>query len=68
VSVTVLHPDATTADAAATALLVAGPERWRAVATQMGIDYAAVIDQTGQLSLTPAMQQRWHKLSQRGSP
>ncbi len=62
VSVTVIHPDATTADAAATALLVAGPKRWRAVAQRMGIKLAAVIDQNGQLHMTPAMRARWQPL------
>lgn len=62
VSVTVIHPDATTADAAATALLVAGPKRWRAVAKRMGITTAAVIDQQGHIQMTPAMQARWHPM------
>ena len=63
VSVTVLHPDATTADTAATALLVAGPKRWRATAQKMGIQYAAVIDQEGHIRLTSAMKARWTPLT-----
>ncbi|SIO09078.1 thiamine biosynthesis lipoprotein [Sulfurivirga caldicuralii] len=62
VSVTVIHPDATTADAAATALLVAGPKRWRAAAKRMGVTTAAVIDQHGMIQMTPAMQARWHPM------
>jgi thiamine biosynthesis lipoprotein len=46
-SVTVVHRDAAVADAAATALLVAGPQRWAGVAQRMGIDQALVIDQAG---------------------
>ncbi len=63
VSVTIIHPDATTADAAATALLVAGPHRWRTVAERMGITLAAVIDQQGHLQMTPAMEKRWQALN-----
>ncbi len=68
VSVTVLHPDATTADAAATALLVAGPHRWRELAHEMGITHAAVVDQQGRVHLTPAMKSRWKPLPNRDSP
>lgn len=42
-SVTVLHPDATTADAAATALFIAGPDNWYRVARQMGIKYVLLL-------------------------
>lgn len=63
VSVTVLHPDAVTADAAATALLAAGPTHWQAVAAQMGIDTYAIVFATGKQILSPAMQTRWHPLN-----
>lgn len=46
-SVTVVHPSAALADAAATALLVAGPARWRSVARRMGVDQVLVIDRAG---------------------
>jgi thiamine biosynthesis lipoprotein len=46
-SVTVAHPDATLADAAATALLVAGPERWPAIAARLGVDQVLVLDHHG---------------------
>lgn len=46
-SVTVVHRDAAVADAAATALLVAGPQRWAGVAQRMGIDQALAINQDG---------------------
>jgi thiamine biosynthesis lipoprotein len=54
-SVTVVHRDATLADAAATALLVAGPERWASVARCMGVDEALVVDTRGRRRATPRM-------------
>lgn len=58
VSVTVIHPDATTADAAATALLIAGSAHWREIAQKMGINEALVIDEKGQIQQTKAMEKR----------
>lgn len=57
-SVTVIHSDATTADAAATALFVAGPDQWHRVARKMGIRYVLMIDSQGTLYMNPAMQKR----------
>lgn len=57
-SVTVLHPDATTADAAATALFIAGPGDWHRVARQMGVKYVLLIDKQGTVHMNPAMQNR----------
>jgi thiamine biosynthesis lipoprotein len=57
-SVTVIHSDATTADAAATALFVAGPERWHEIAQRMGIKYVLLVDEEGVVHMNPAMQQR----------
>ncbi len=57
-SVTVIHTDAATADAAATALFVAGPELWQTIARQMGIRYVMLIDHNGTIHMNPAMQQR----------
>ncbi len=57
-SVTVLHPDATTADAAATALFVAGPKDWYRIARQMGIKFVLLIDTEGEAYMNPAMQKR----------
>ena len=57
-SVTVLHADASTADAAATALFVAGPRDWHRVARQMGIRYVMLSDRDGRLHMNPAMQAR----------
>ena len=57
-SVTVIHADATTADTAATAILIAGPNRWRTVAKSMGVERVFIIDQTGQTLLTQPMTER----------
>jgi FAD:protein FMN transferase len=58
-SVTVVHRDAALADAAATALLVAGPQRWEVVAQRMGIDQALVIDSESRRVCTPGLARRW---------
>lgn len=58
VSVTVVHPSAALADAAATALLVAGPARWRRVAERMGVDQVLVVDHHGRLDATPRLAPR----------
>lgn len=47
-SVTVVHPSAAWADAAATALLVAGPARWPALAARLGLDQVLVLGADGQ--------------------
>lgn len=57
-SVTVIHTDATTADAAATALYVAGKKDWHWIAKKMGIKYVLLIDSEGNLLMNPAMQKR----------
>ncbi len=57
-SVTVIHPDAATADAAATALFVAGPKLWPKIARQMGIAEVLLVDARGEIHMTPAMQAR----------
>lgn len=62
-SVTVLHGDATTADAASTALFVAGPKDWQRIAHRMGISYVALLDDQGRLHLTPAMAKRLQLLN-----
>jgi thiamine biosynthesis lipoprotein len=62
VSVTVLHRSAALADAAATALLVAGPARWHRVARQMGVDQALVVDHAGRGQVTPRLASRLHTL------
>lgn len=57
-SVTVLHADAGWADAAATALMVAGPRDWPAVAAALDLDAVLVFLSDGSVELTPAMEPR----------
>jgi len=58
-SVTVLYDgDAATAAAAATALMVAGPERWHEIAQRMGLRHVLALDEAGTLHMSPSMQQR----------
>ncbi|BCN94109.1 FAD:protein FMN transferase [Thiomicrorhabdus immobilis] len=57
-SVTVIHADATTADSAATAILVAGPEHWLEVAKSMGITQAFCVDNQGKILQTKEMAKR----------
>lgn len=57
-SVTVLHENAATADAAATALFIAGPKQWVKIAKAMEIKYVLLIDENGKLHISTAMQKR----------
>ncbi len=57
-SVTVIHQDAARADAAATALFVAGSENWQAIAKKMGIKHVMLIDNNGDIHLTPELKKR----------
>ncbi len=57
-SVTVIHPNGTTADAAATALVVAGVDDWHRIARQMGIKLAMLVEDDGTVHLNPNMMQR----------
>ena len=57
-SVTVIHGTAATADAAATALFVAGPAQWTGVARRMGVELIMLIDTDGIIHMTPGMQHR----------
>ncbi|MCK4706171.1 MAG: FAD:protein FMN transferase [Gammaproteobacteria bacterium] len=59
-SVTVIHNNAGTADAAATALFVAGPEQWKDIARSMDIEYVMLIDTQGSIHMTTKMAQRIH--------
>jgi thiamine biosynthesis lipoprotein len=63
-SVTVVHKDAITADAAATALFIAGPEHWQEVAQAMGIEYVLLVDNSGVLHVNPEMQERIELMDQ----
>jgi len=57
-SVTVIHGNAAQADAAATALYVAGPKKWWEIARSMGIQYVMLIDEQGTIYMNPAMAKR----------
>ena len=56
--VTVLHHDAELADAAATALMAAGPERFETMAARMGIRLAMLVTTGGDIMTTAAMRAR----------
>ncbi len=58
ISVTVVHPSAGHADAAATALLVAGRSRWQRVARRLGVDQVLLIDRHGAAEVMPRLAQR----------
>ncbi|MCL5669414.1 MAG: FAD:protein FMN transferase [Gammaproteobacteria bacterium] len=60
VSVTVLHSDAVTADAASTALLVAGLKDWRRIASNMGVKQAMLIDEQGTVYMDAVLARRMH--------
>lgn len=57
-SVTVIAKDGITADAAATALAVAGLNGWRQAAERMGIKHVLMIAQNNQCQVTPDMLMR----------
>ncbi len=59
-SVTVIATEGARADAAATALFVAGPQHWRAVAHAMGMDQVMVVLEDGSVQMTPKMKPRIH--------
>ncbi|MGD8874998.1 MAG: FAD:protein FMN transferase [Gammaproteobacteria bacterium] len=54
-SATVIHADGAVADAAATALTVAGPDDWQRIARRMGLVYVMLVDESGTVYLSPAM-------------
>ncbi len=57
-SVTVIHSNAALADAAATALFVAGPKKWHEIAQAMAIKFVLLIDKQGNIYMNPAMRKR----------
>jgi len=57
-SVTVIAAEGIVADAAATALVVAGLDGWPAVAHALGLNQVLVVDESGKVYLTPEMEQR----------
>ncbi|MCU7873081.1 MAG: FAD:protein FMN transferase [Candidatus Thiodiazotropha sp. (ex Lucinoma borealis)] len=57
-SATVISRNGGLADAAATALSVAGPQAWRVIAGQMGLTQVMLVDEKGVVYLTPEMRDR----------
>jgi len=57
-SVTVLDNDAGRADAAATAIFVAGVTDWYRIAKKMGVQGVMVVDSKGQIYMDPVMKKR----------
>jgi thiamine biosynthesis lipoprotein len=57
-SATVISKDGGLADAAATALSVAGPAQWQRIATQMGVTEVMLVDEQGTVYLSPGMRDR----------
>jgi len=68
ISVTVIHQNAGIADAAATALFVAGAENWYEIARAMDIKYVMLIDTDFRVHMNPAMQKRIHLANSETSP
>jgi thiamine biosynthesis lipoprotein len=64
-SATVIHSDGGKADAAATALTVAGPKDWERIAGRMGLRYVMLVDEEGRVYMSPAMAERVRFLEQR---
>ena len=56
-SVTVLHSNASIADAAATALFVAGDD-WPTIAASMGVDHVLLVRADGKIEMSPPMKKR----------
>ncbi len=57
-SVTVIHHNAGVADAAATALFIAGAEGWYNIAKALGLKYVMLIDNKGNIIVSPSMKKR----------
>ena len=57
-SVTVIAADGALADAAATALIVAGLDEWQEVARSLNLDQVMMIDETGKVYQTAKMAER----------
>ena len=63
-SVTIIHHDAATADAAATAIFIAGPTEWTRIAKQMGIEYVMLIAEDEKIYMSPKMEERVYFLKE----
>ncbi len=58
ISASVICRNGALADAAATALVVAGPQKWEETARRMGIRFAMLVDKRGVVHMTAAMKKR----------
>ena len=57
-AVTVIHPEAAVAAAAASALFVAGPDHWHALAQTLGLRYVLLVDNAGTMHVNPELYKR----------
>ncbi len=57
-AVTVISGDGLLADAAATAIIVAGQKDWASVARSLGLDKVLLVDESGTVYLTPELNRR----------
>ncbi len=64
-SVTILAHDAALADAASTAIFIAGPQLWQEVAKKMGVKYVMLIAEDDSIYLSSAMAERIELLTDR---
>ena len=67
-SVTVVDTDPVRADAAATALMVGGPEEFDQLVSSLELRYALLIDASGDTRLTPGMRERLHWIEAAEAP
>lgn len=57
-SVTVIHRQAAMADAAATALFVAGVDEWPLIAARLGVSQVMLVETSGTIHMSPQMEDR----------
>lgn len=57
-SVTVIHKNSGLADAAATALFIAGPDQWIKIIKKLDLKEVMLIDKQGKIHVTPEMEKR----------
>jgi thiamine biosynthesis lipoprotein len=67
-AVTVIAADGTLADAASTALFVAGPKEWRDIAQALGVASALRVDASGEIEMTAPMRDRFQSDGDPDSP
>jgi thiamine biosynthesis lipoprotein len=67
-AVTVVAADGTLADAASTALFVAGPDKWREIAQALGVTMVLRVDASGEVEATSAMRDRFQTDKDSDSP